>query len=77
MSTVEEIESAIERLKPREVYRVAQWLNLHQQNIDQERRKRKRAAIKATAGCLTSEEGADFAKAVEEAGNGQMEDHAW
>ncbi len=77
MRTVEEIEHAIERLRPRDIDRVARWLSDYQKEIDKERKERKIAAIRATAGCLTGEEGEDFAKAVEEIGNGPMEDHAW
>ncbi|MDB4353942.1 hypothetical protein N9Z02_01420 [Akkermansiaceae bacterium] len=77
MSTVEEIEHAIEKLRPRDIHRVARWLSRYQKEIAKEREERKIAAIRATAGCLTGEEGEDFAKAVEKAGNGPMEDHAW
>jgi len=77
MSTVEEIEHAIERLRPRDIHRVARWLSDYQKKIDKERQEQKIAAIHATAGCLTGKEGEDFAKAVEEAGNGPMEEHAW
>ncbi|MEM7700212.1 MAG: hypothetical protein AAF236_17605 [Verrucomicrobiota bacterium] len=70
MSTVTEIEKAIEMLDPGEVDRVAEWLQAHRRRIAENREGAKREAILATAGSLSGEEGADFAKAVEDAGSG-------
>lgn len=77
MSTVTEIEEAIETLAPSEVDRIAEWLAAHRERIAVDREESKREAILATAGCLNGKEGEDFARAVDEAGSGSMEDHGW
>jgi len=77
MSAVEEIERAISRLDPCEIERIAEWLESHRKQIARNLDQTRREAILVTAGCLSGEEGEEFARIVEEAGRSPMEEHGW
>jgi hypothetical protein len=75
MSSVVEIESAIEKLSPCEVAELSEWLTRHTLNLKSQR-KAKMEAIRVSSGCLAGEEGADFEAAVREASI-QVDAHDW
>ena len=68
MSSIAEIESAIERLGTVDFEKLKSWLNRHAQTRSQTLEERKIAAIRDTAGCLSPEDAESFARAVEEVG---------
>ena len=77
MSSVVEIESAIEKLSTREVVELSEWLTRHTLKLKlKSQHDAKMAAIQATSGCLAGEEGAEFEAAVREASN-QVDAHEW
>ena len=75
MTSVLEIESAIEKLSPSEFNQLIDWLARHALHVKQ-RRDAKLAAIRSTAGCLVGADGKAFKAAVDEAAN-QIDDHDW
>lgn len=75
MSSVVEIESAIEKLSTREVAELSEWLTRHTLKLKSQH-DAKMAAIQATSGCLAGEEGAEFESAVTEASN-QVDANDW
>ena len=68
MSTVTEIESAIERLGNVEFTALKSWLNRHDRKRSETLEERRLVALRKTSGCLSEEDADDFARAVEEAG---------
>lgn len=76
MSSIDEIEAAIEKLDDAELAKLSAWWERHltrvaRSNID---------AIAKTSGCLDNADntdGEDFAKAVAEAGNDVSDSHGW
>lgn len=68
MSTIAEIESAIERLGTVEFAALKSWLSRHDRKRSETLEERRLTAIRKTSGCLSEEEAEDFARAVEEAG---------
>ena len=71
MSTIAEIESAIEKLSPDELAELSRWLAPRVRYLDA-----KRKAIESTGGYLT-EADEDFVAAVVEAGRGVPDSHDW
>ena len=70
-----EIESAIEKLSPREEEELSDWLVRHTLNLKSQR-EAKMEAIRVSSGCLADEEGVDFEAEVREASN-QIDVHDW
>ena len=70
-----EIESAIEKLSPKEVAELTEWLTRHTLKL-KNRHDAKMEAIRTTSGCLAGDEGADFEAAVREASN-QVDANDW
>ncbi len=75
MSSVVEIESAIEKLSPQEVAELSEWLTRHTLKLKSQH-DAKMEAIRATSGCMAGEEGAEFEAAVREASN-QVDANDW
>lgn len=71
MSTVTEIESAIEKLAPDEIAELSKWMEPRVRKVESKRR-----ALKKIGGYLT-EEDEDFVKAVAEAGRDIPSTHEW
>lgn len=71
MSTVIEIESAIEKLSARELEELSKWMEPRVRKVESKKR-----AIESTAGYLTEVDD-DFIAAVEEAGRDVPASHEW
>mgnify|MGYP007046934070 CR=1 FL=1 len=71
MSTIAEIESAIEKLSPGELAELSKWMAPRVRDVDA-----KRKAIESTGGYLT-EADEDFVAAVAEAGRDLPDSHNW
>jgi hypothetical protein len=71
MSTVVEIESAIEKLSGRELAELSKWMEPRVRKVESKKR-----AIESTAGYLTEADD-DFVVAVEEAGRDVPDSHDW
>jgi hypothetical protein len=77
MSSIIEIESAIEKLPPHELEALSHWWDSHVKKRQTDEVIAKTEAIRKTSGCLTGEEGEDFAQAVAEAGRDIGDSHEW
>lgn len=77
MSTVTEIESAIESLGNTEFAALKGWLNRHASKRSEMLENRRLEAIRKTAGCLSEEDADDFSRAIEEAGRDLPDSHDW
>ena len=71
MSTVTEIESAIEKLSPRELAELSKWMEPRVRKVEAKKR-----AIESTGGYLTEVDD-DFVAAVAEAGRDIPDSHDW
>ena len=61
MSVIESIVRDLKELPPPKLVEVARYVHA----LNPKSHERRRAALQATAGCLTAEEGADFERAVQ------------
>ncbi len=77
MSSVIEIESAIERLPANELEEFASWWRNYFLNKDHQNENIRLSSIEETAGCLRGEEGEAFEKAVAAAGCDVTDTHEW
>ena len=77
MSTVTEIESAIEGLDAAQFEELTRWLKRYARTRSDSLAGKKRDAIRETAGRLNEEDAEDFARAVAEAGRDVPDAHEW
>jgi len=80
MKTISEIESAIDDLQESDFQRLLSWIERYsrkRQSTGTVAESAKEAALIATAGCLSMEEGLEFSKAVAEAGKSAPDSHEW
>jgi hypothetical protein len=77
MSSVIEIESAIEKLPAHELEELSFWWESHVKSRKLDEESTKAEAIRSTSGCLSGAEGEDFAGAVAKAGRDISDSHEW